>query len=92
MEKNPTERFAREMLLSWMMNWEGQRIYREACEEANKDTSAHDEAPWQYRMDIGNRMQDNADAMTVDVERRARAAGVDVTDMLNLVDQIKARP
>jgi hypothetical protein len=82
------EKFAREMLLSWNMSWEGQRIYGEAHEEANKSASDHDDhAPWQYRMDLAEKMQADGDEMTIGVEARAIAAGVDVTDMLNLVVQ-----
>jgi hypothetical protein len=91
---NTADGFAHEMQLAWMMNWEGQRVYREAYKEANKDTGEYDEhAPWQYRMDLGERMQADGDKMTNDVEARAIAAGVDVTDMLNLVnDQLKIKP
>ncbi len=81
-----TEGFVREMLLSYTLNWEGQRISQEAHEEADKDTCAYDEhAPWQYRMDVGERMQEDGDKMTDDVEERARAAGVDIDVLLDLV-------
>jgi hypothetical protein len=62
--------FVREMLLSYTLNREGQRISQEAHEEANKDTGADDydeHAPWQYRMDVGARMQEEGDKMTIDV-------------------------
>lgn len=80
-----TERFAQEMLLSWEMAWEGQRRYDEAYNEANKCNDASDDL-WN-RMDAGESMQEAADKMTDDVEARAIAAGVDVTDMLYLVEQ-----
>jgi hypothetical protein len=85
---NTTEGFAQETLQSFKMNWEGQRLYSEAYHEAEKDHGAYDEndAVWD-RMDAAEAMQQAADDMTNDVEARARAAGVNITDMLNLVDQ-----
>lgn len=83
-----TEGFVRVMLLSYTLNWEGQRISQEAHKEADKDTDtcAYDEhAPWQYHMDVGERMQEDGDKMTDDVEERARLAGVDIDVLLDLV-------
>jgi hypothetical protein len=86
--KSITERFAQEIIQSFKMAWEGQRLFDEAYREANKyDGTNGDHAPWQYRMDAAERKQKAADEMTNDVEARAIAAGVDVTDMLFLVDQ-----
>ena len=70
------------------MAWEGQRLYDEAYHGANKYDGVNGEhAPWQYRMDAAERMQHEADTTIADVEARAILAGVDVTDMLYLVDQ-----
>jgi hypothetical protein len=83
-----TERFAQEIIQSFKMSWEGQRLYAVAHHEAQNDEGAYDEnAPLQYRMDAAETMQRAADDMTNDVEARAIAAGVDLTDMLSLVDQ-----
>ena len=88
-----TEHFAQETIQSFKMYWEGQRLYDEAYHEANKYDGVNGEhAPWQYRMDAAERRQHEADTMTADVEARAILAGVDVTDMLCLVDHhIKGR-
>jgi hypothetical protein len=85
---NTTEGFAQEIIQSFKMAWEGQRLYEEAFREAEKDTGAYDEndAVWD-RMDAAEAMQQAADDMTNAIEARARASGVDITDMLNLVDQ-----
>jgi hypothetical protein len=90
--------FVREMLLSYALNREGQRISQEAHEEANKDTTMEDggeydeHAPWQYHMDVGARMQEEGDKMTIDVGERARAAGVDTDALLGLVNQQMDKP
>jgi hypothetical protein len=85
--------FLHEMLLAYTLNWEGQRISQEANEEANKETGEYDEhAPWQYRMDVGARLQEEGDKMTKDVEERARAAGVDIDALLCLVTQQMDKP
>jgi hypothetical protein len=81
-----TAGFAQEVIQSFKMAREGQRQYDEAYYEAEKADGRHDEhAPWQYRMDAAERMLQAADNMTNDVEVRAIAAGVDVTEMLYLV-------
>jgi hypothetical protein len=92
-----TERFVREMILSYTLNWEGQRIYgeayEEACEEAGDGDGPDDEhAPWQYRMDVGQRMKEEGDKMTIDVEERAKAAGVDMDVLGDRVAQLLDRP
>jgi hypothetical protein len=70
------------------MSWEGQRLSEEAHREAVADHGPYDEyAPWQYRMDAAERMQQAADEMTEAVEARAIAAGLNVADMLYVVDQ-----
>ena len=80
-----TERFAQETVEAFKMAEEAQRLYHAAYREAQHDNGACGaNAPWQYRMDVAERMQRDADDMTNDVEARAIAAGVDVTDMLNL--------
>jgi hypothetical protein len=83
-----TESFAHEILQSFEMAWEGQRLYDAAYHEANKYDGAYDEsdALWD-RMDAAERMQQAADDLTNDTEARAIAAGVDVADMLYLVNQ-----
>jgi hypothetical protein len=83
-----TERFAEEMLKAFKMAREGQRLYDEAYAEANNyDGDDGEHAPWQYRMDAAERTQEDADVRTSDIEARARAAGVDITEMLYLVTQ-----
>jgi hypothetical protein len=84
-----TERFVSEMLRSYTMAWKGQRIYSEACKEANTDDP---HAPWQYRMDIGEMMQKDGDRMANDVGERAVVAGVDMDDLLYRVEQLMRRP
>ena len=86
--ENTYRKFAQETIRSYVMAREGQRLYDAAHHEAQNDDGAGGEnAPWQYRMDAAEKMQQAAAAMTSDVEARAIAAGVDVTDMLYLVDQ-----
>jgi hypothetical protein len=94
-----TESFAQETIRSFEMCDEGQRLYDAAYAEAQADDGAcRENAPscsvgegllrqWQYRMDAAEMMQRAADDMTTNVGMRARAAGVDITDMLYLVDQ-----
>jgi hypothetical protein len=86
--KSITERFAQETIRSFKMAREGQRLYDAAHRAGQADDGACGvNAPWQYRMDAAERMQEAADEMTNDVEARAIAAGVDVTDVLHLVHQ-----
>jgi len=79
---------AEEMLKAFKMAREGQRLYDEAYAEANNyDGDDGEHAPWQYRMDAAERMQEDAEVRTSDIEARAIAAGVDITEMLYLVNQ-----
>jgi hypothetical protein len=88
MLQSVTERFAHEIIQSFKMSWAGQRLYDGAYREAEKDHGPYGErAPWQYRMDAAGAMIQDADDVTNAIEARAIAAGVNVTDMLYLVDQ-----
>jgi hypothetical protein len=87
------EKFVHEMLLSHTLNWEGMRISKEAHDEAKKDASAYDgHAPWQYRMGVGARMQEEGDKMANDVEQRALAEGVDIDALRGLVTHQMDKP
>jgi chromosome condensin MukBEF ATPase and DNA-binding subunit MukB len=87
-ELSVAERFAGEILQSFKMAWEGQRLHEEAYREANKIEGPYDDTnPVWDRMDAAEKMQEAADDLTNETEARAIAAGVDLDDLLYLVDQ-----
>ena len=72
-----TEDFAaQEIIQSFKMSWEAQRLSDEAYQRSCRDTGPYDEhAPWQRRMDAAERMLQASGDMTIAVEARGSERG-----------------
>jgi hypothetical protein len=68
---------AHDVVRGWEMAWEGQRIYDEAHSGSNLDG-----------MDTGEQMEATGDEIATAAERRAKADGIDILNVLYVAEQL----